>query len=387
MSNNGLMKSISLIVSFVVVMSLFAGIDLCAYADSGLYTITFDGNGSTGGSTANMKVSKSSNSFVVPDSGFIKQGYHFVGWSPDFNPMGTIVQPGQVIDKANYSMLFFSGDTTTFHAQWEEGEEETYSFVFDGNGATSGSTNSIIGIRRMSNITMPNNGFTREGYTFRCWNTRRDGTGLSVNPGRVVSGQEIQTFIPNPSEIKWYAIWRNNNESDNVMSIDYASGKAVVKDDVSGGNATVPVVYTTQGKVYRMYDPGRGEHFYTKNAAEMQQLVSLGWHHEANADFIVVDAKDVNAIPVYRLYNPNGGGMHFYTENAAEAKHLRSVGWNYEGISHYVYVKNANKGVAQYRLYNPNSTNGEHNWTTDVGEWTMLRNAGWKDEGVCWKLV
>ena len=185
---------------------------------------------------------------------------------------------------------------------------------------------------------------------------------------------------------------QNNNsnnkpvqKSDNVVST--SGGKAVVKDSVSGGNATVPVEYTTQGKVYRMYDPGRGEHFYTKNAAEMQQLVSLGWHHEANADFIVVDAKDVNAIPVYRLYNPNGGGMHFYTENAAEAKHLRSVGWNYEGISHYVYVKNANKGVAQYRLYNPNSTNGEHNWTTDVGEWTMLKNAGWKDEGVCWKLV
>ena len=175
--------------------------------------------------------------------------------------------------------------------------------------------------------------------------------------------------------------------SNNVVSTNKSKGTATVKDAVSGGNAEVPIVYTTQGKMCRMYDPNRGEHFYTKNEAEAKYLETIGWVHESNADFTVVSATDVNAVPVYRLYNPNGAGMHFYTENAAEAIFLKSAGWNYEGISHYVYNKNSKKGVPQYRLYNPNSSIGEHNWTTNLAELNMLKSAGWKDEGICWNLV
>ena len=175
--------------------------------------------------------------------------------------------------------------------------------------------------------------------------------------------------------------------SNNVVSTNKSKGTATVKDAVSGGNAEVPIVYTTQGKMCRMYDPNRGEHFYTKNEAEAKYLETIGWVHESNADFTVVSASDVNAVPVYRLYNPNGAGMHFYTENAAEAIFLKSAGWNYEGISHYVYNKNSKKGVPQYRLYNPNSSIGEHNWTTNLAELNMLKSAGWKDEGICWNLV
>jgi acetolactate synthase small subunit len=47
----------------------------------------------------------------------------------------------------------------------------------------------------------------------------------------------------------------------------------------------------------------------------MQQLISLGWRHEANADFTVVDATDEDAKAVYRVYNNNNGGIHFYTDD------------------------------------------------------------------------
>ena len=174
--------------------------------------------------------------------------------------------------------------------------------------------------------------------------------------------------------------------SGNVITINEDAGIAIVKDNVRNGYASVPISYITEGDVYRMYDPSRGEHFYTKNASEMQQLVNSGWVHEEDSDFTVVAATDDDAVPVYRLYNPNDGGMHFYTENATEAQQLAANGWSYEGISHYVYDKNSGSGVAQYRLYNPNSTNGEHNWTTSIDEYNMLKAAGWTDEGVCWNI-
>ena len=172
----------------------------------------------------------------------------------------------------------------------------------------------------------------------------------------------------------------------NVVSVDEAAGTAVVYDDVAGTTKTVSTTIINEGVVYRMYDPNRGEHFYTKDADEMKALVQKGWTHESNADFTVISATYTNAAAVYRLYNPNDGGMHFYTTDSSEAVGLRTLGWKYEGISHYVYNTSASSGTSQYRLYNPNSTNGEHNWTSDTSEWTNLKSLGWRDEGIRWKI-
>ena len=177
------------------------------------------------------------------------------------------------------------------------------------------------------------------------------------------------------------------NHSDNVLAIDFEKGIATVKDDVTGGTTEVPLYIITEGLIYRMYDPNRGEHFYTKDPEEAELLVQLGWIHESGSDFTVVSATDEDAIPVYRLYNPHFGGMHFYTTDAEEAKYLESIGWNYEGISHYVYAASSTKGTPQYRLYNPNSPSGEHNWTSDEAEVAMLIEAGWINEGICWQIV
>lgn len=54
-------------------------------------------------------------------------------------------------------------------------------------------------------------------------------------------------------------------------------------------------------------------------------------------------------IPMYRLFNPNSG-EHFYTRNTGERDDLRKIGWNYEGIGWYSY-KGAN-GIPVSRLYN-----------------------------------
>ncbi len=177
------------------------------------------------------------------------------------------------------------------------------------------------------------------------------------------------------------------NHSDNVLSIDVEKGVATVKDDVSGSTEEVPLEIIKEGLVYRMYDPNRGAHFFTKLLAEVEILLEWGWLHESDSDFTVVNATDEDAVPVYRLYNPNFGGMHYYTDNAEDAKYLASVGWNYEGISHYVYRASSTKGSPQHRLYNPNSPNGEHIWLSDESGINMLIDAGWIYEGVCWRIA
>ena len=175
-------------------------------------------------------------------------------------------------------------------------------------------------------------------------------------------------------------------ESDNVISVDPVKDIALVKDSVLGENVEIPLHRILAGDLYRVYDPIRGEHLYTRDAGEVMYLEMHGWRYESDADTYVVDASQEYAIPVYRLYNPNGGGFHFYTENADEAIYLSMNGWNYEGISHYVYKMESTEGIPVYRLYNPYSPAAEHLWTINEGEAFYLVSIGWLFEGACCKI-
>ena len=63
-----------------------------------------------------------------------------------------------------------------------------------------------------------------------------------------------------------------------------------------------------------------------------------------------VQAEADRTIPVYRLYNPNSG-EHFYTVNGYERENLIINGWNDEGIGFY----ESGEGDDVYRVYNPNN--------------------------------
>ncbi len=194
------------------------------------------------------------------------------------------------------------------------------------------------------------------------------------------------TSLPMEQE-ESFTIVRSESRGGNIISVDYDKGIAVVRDEVSDGEATVPIYIIDEGYVHRLYDPNRGEHLYTKDSSAVKYLESIGWIHESNEDFVAVDARDEDALPVYRFYNPNEGGMHFYTSDVYEARGIIKAGWIYEGISHYVFDKDSKKGTPQHRLYNPNSPSGEHIWITDKTGYNMLVNAGWIDENISWNVL
>jgi predicted nucleic acid-binding Zn ribbon protein len=131
--------------------------------------------------------------------------------------------------------------------------------------------------------------------------------------------------------------------------------------------------------MYRLYNPNSGEHFYTANRTEAQNLVNVGWSSEGTG-FVVPKKSNT---PVYRLYNANAGDHH-YTTNANEKNQLVSVGWKYEGIGWY---SSDAKKVKLLRAYNPNARAGSHNYTTNAGEQRNLLSVGWRDEGVAWYAI
>ena len=87
----------------------------CIRSNPGTLTINFDGNGSTGGSTASQQIAAGSTA-SLNDNGFTRTGYMFTGWNTATDGSGT-----SYADGADYTVTPATGDTAiTLYAQWEE---------------------------------------------------------------------------------------------------------------------------------------------------------------------------------------------------------------------------------------------------------------------------
>ena len=202
-------------------------------------------------------------------------------------------------------------------------------------------------------------------YNGKVYYTRIDAEGRQVGNIYNVDGDLsdcVPTMIGN--NLVWY-VWENEYMyfyNINISSLDNPSVKKV------------KIGYT---KMHRLYNPNSGEHFYTADETECDNLIGFGWRYEG----IAWNAPETSDTLVYRLYNPNAGDHH-YTTSLAEKDNLVSVGWKYEGIGWYSAESD---GQALYRLYNPNATGaGSHHYTTSADERDNLISLGWRDEGIAW---
>jgi hypothetical protein len=127
--------------------------------------------------------------------------------------------------------------------------------------------------------------------------------------------------------------------------------------------------------LYRYWNPGNADHFYTTNWAELGSG-NYGWGYEG-VQCHVLPQQRTGSIPLYRYWNP-GIGDHFYTTNWAELGSGR-YGWGYEGIQCYVYPTQAAGRVPLYRYWN--AGNADHFYTTSWAE-LGYGNYGWGYEGI-----
>lgn len=160
---------------------------------------------------------------------------------------------------------------------------------------------------------------------------------------------------------------------------DEANRTEAPKEELREGNARAARAAVGSVPMYRLYNPNSGEHFYTQNAAERDNVRAHGWNYEG-----IGWQAPTSGTAVYRVYNKNSG-EHFYTTNKSEKDHLVKVGWRYEGIAFYSAAKNSNP---VYRLFNPNTKGpGSHHYTLLASERDNLKRHGWRDEGVAFYAV
>jgi len=115
----------------------------------------------------------------------------------------------------------------------------------------------------------------------------------------------------------------------------------------------------TWKKLYRYYNPGNGDHFYTTNFNELGNG-ALGYYYEW-VQCKIAGSSGVGLYPFYRYYNPSNGA-HFYTQDTNEVP----AGFNFEGIQGYVYQVGSGVGVPLYRYYN--TANHKYFYTTNYNE-------------------
>lgn len=96
---------------------------------------------------------------------------------------------------------------------------------------------------------------------------------------------------------------------------------------------------------------------------------NLGYNAEGVACRIYTKSED-GAVPLYRLYNP-GAKDHFYTVDASERTYAsQTLGYIEEGITGYVHTKSTKDTVPFYRGVYQADGIGHHFYT--VKKWEMF---------------
>ena len=127
-------------------------------------------------------------------------------------------------------------------------------------------------------------------------------------------------------------LWtKSKKEYESAGSGSYADWKA------EGVAWYVPT--SSSKPVYRLYNTKSGDHHYTTSATEKAKLVDSGQWRDEGIAFYSATAKDTNTIKVYRVYNSRlKRGQHHYTKSAAERDSLvKNSGWKDEGVGFYGY--------------------------------------------------
>ena len=158
----------------------------------GQASLTYDGNGATGGKT-DPQTGKTDEKINVRDNGFTRDGYTFVTWNTQADGKGKAVKPN--------SEWTLRG-SSTLYACWA-GNVQT--LTYHGNGATGGNTAAQSG-KTGDELTTNANGFTRDGYTFVRWDTAKDGSGTAYGEGK----NGVSQYVMKPAGNDLYAIWKAN---------------------------------------------------------------------------------------------------------------------------------------------------------------------------------
>ncbi len=170
------------------------------------YTVTYDGNGSTGGlvpTDNNTYITSAPVTVLGNTEALVKTGLSFAGWNAAANGSGTSYAPD-----ATFTM---GSSNVTLYAQWTT--LSTYTVTYDGNGATTGSAPAAQTKTQGIDLTLATNSgnLAKTGFTFAGWNTAIDGTGTTYTVGATYSTDAALVLYAKWTALLTYAVTYDSN--------------------------------------------------------------------------------------------------------------------------------------------------------------------------------
>lgn len=166
-------------------------IDLYCQWTKAQYTVTYYGNGNTGGTLPPKTTHLYQTEITISGTGHLaKTGHSFVGWNADSSGDGLDFQSGSkiTVDK-----------NINLYARWVK---KKYIISYNGNGNDVGSVPAEAEYEYGTTITVANKGnLVRTGYLFINWTTKADGTGSGYTPN--------STLTVGADSLLLYANWNN----------------------------------------------------------------------------------------------------------------------------------------------------------------------------------
>jgi uncharacterized repeat protein (TIGR02543 family) len=148
-------------------------------ADITRLTVTYDGNGNSGGNVpadVNNYTTGSTVTVMGNTGTLVKTGYTFAGWNTASNGSGTAYSGGATFAMGSASITLYAAWTTI----------PTYSVTYDANGSTGGSVpTGVNNYTTGSTVTVLGNtgNLVKTGSTFTGWNTTANGSGTPYAGG------------------------------------------------------------------------------------------------------------------------------------------------------------------------------------------------------------
>ncbi len=157
------------------------------------YTVSYDGNGSDGGTVPTDSNNYEENTEVTVEAvgTMTKAGYNFIGWNTAENGSGTSRAAGSTFTMGTENVLLY--------AQWTQ--NPTYTVTYNGNGYDGGTVpTDSNNYEENTEVTVKAAGtMTKAGYNFIGWNTAENGSGPSRAAGA--------TFTMGTENVTLYAQW------------------------------------------------------------------------------------------------------------------------------------------------------------------------------------
>ena len=299
---------------------------ITAYWTKNKYTVTYEGNGATGGSTAQSTFEYDTQSTLRPN-GFVRTGYQFGGWNTRADGQGTSYTDGHLV--LNWTTT--NGASFTLYAMWES---IRYTVIFDGSGGIIQAIDGFSGVtgKTTSSATYQYNStfgvlptVKLKGYTFTGWQNE-SGDAVSEDDTVTQSTTLYAKFTPNSYTLTLDAL---NGVMSTVSGWTYGTdNKTATKTIEYGSNFGELPVPTLAGHNFVGWftTASGGDQYVSSSIYNFENDLKLVPHYTTNNFTILFDANGGQTTINSRVvnYNESIGTLHQATRDGYDF-----LGWFY----------------------------------------------------------